>query len=74
MLHRSGSIFDRHFGVDAMLIEEINGVGAQSEERRVGDLPNAFRSAIEAFGGDSFFKAELGGEDYLRAKRSDRFP
>lgn len=71
ILNRSGNSFDRHVGVDAMLMEEINGVGAQSasatSRMRSGRLS---RPLV----GTPYFKAEVGGEDDLRAKGSDRFP
>jgi hypothetical protein len=38
-LHRSGDIFDGHDGIDAVLIEQIDGVDFEPLERAFGDLP-----------------------------------
>ena len=39
VLHGAGDVFDGHVGVDAVLIEEIDGVDLQALERGFGDLP-----------------------------------
>ena len=37
-LHRSRHIFDRHVGIDAVLIEEIDGIDPEPLERGLSDL------------------------------------
>ena len=39
VLHRAGDVLDRHVRVDAVLIEQIDGVGLEPLERGFGDLP-----------------------------------
>jgi len=47
VLHCSRDIFDGHFEVDAMLIEEIDGVDAEALERGFGDLLDVFGAAVQ---------------------------
>ncbi len=48
ILHRARDVLDRHVRVDAVLIEEIDPIGLESLERRVGDFPDVRRPAIQA--------------------------
>src|SRR5712692_9009500 len=46
--HRSRHVFDWHVRINAMLIEQIDGIGLESLERRFGDLLHVLRPAIRA--------------------------
>ena len=48
ILHSSGHVFDRHSGIDPMLIEQIDVVGLQSRKRGVSDFLDVLRPAINA--------------------------
>src|SRR5437879_5764981 len=69
-----GDIFDRHVGIDAVLVEEINCVGSQSLQCRIRVLANAFGPAVESFGRSAFLESEFRGDDDILAKRLDRLP
>ena len=60
------------FGIDTVLVEEDDAIGAQALQRGVGDGADVFRPAVEAAGEDTARKAELGGDDHLVAKRRQR--
>src|SRR5206468_10189063 len=48
-LHRPSDVFDRHVRINAMLVEQIDGIDFESLERRIGDLFDMLRSAIQAW-------------------------
>ena len=48
VLDRSGHVFNRHVRVDAMLIEQIDGVDNQALEGSLDDLFDVLRPAIKA--------------------------
>src|SRR3546814_5619336 len=37
VFHRAGHVLDRHVGIDAVLVEQVDDVGAQALERRLGN-------------------------------------
>ena len=47
VLDRARDIFDGNVRVDAMLIEQIDGVDLKTLERGLGDLLDVFRPAVE---------------------------
>ncbi len=47
ILHRSGHIFDRHVGVNAVLVEQIDDIGLEPLERCFGDLLDVLRPAVQ---------------------------
>ena len=47
VLHRSRDVFDRHVRVDAVLVEEVDGLDLEPLERRLGDLLDVRRPAVE---------------------------
>ena len=65
----AGDVFDGDVRVDAVLVEEVDVVGAQPAQRVVGDLPDAFGSAVGAVGRRAVGEAELGGDHDLVADR-----
>ena len=76
LLDRAGDIFDRHVGVDAVLIEQIDGVDLQSLERRLGHLPDVLGTAVEAPLLSVLridVESEFGGDHHLTAERGQRF-
>src|SRR5436309_12641572 len=49
LLHRPSDVFDRHVRINAMLVEQIDGIDFESLEGRIGDLFDMLRSAIQAW-------------------------
>ena len=47
ILHRARDLFDRHLGIHAVLIEEIDPIRLEPLQRRVGDLADVRRPAIQ---------------------------
>ena len=74
VLHRAGDILDRHVGVDAVLIEEVDDVGPQPLQRRLGDLADVLRPTVHAAlaARRVELETELGGDDDLVAYRRER--
>jgi hypothetical protein len=52
ILYRSGNFFDRHFRIDAVLIEQIDGIDLESLQRGLSHLLNMLGTAIQ--GGRAF--------------------
>src|SRR5206468_2808852 len=77
VLHSPGNVLDGHAGVDAMLIEQVDDIGPQALERRVSDLPDALRAAVQALpAGTSVgieIEPKLGGDDDFVADRLESF-
>src|SRR6185437_4802082 len=72
--HRSDRILDRHLGIDAMLIVEIDVIHAQTPQRCIARLPHVIRRAVDAKIGTGFraHVPELGREHYPVATIADR--
>jgi hypothetical protein len=77
--HRADRLLDRDFRVHAMLVVEIDVVGAQALERAVDRAPNVIRGAIEVANGGHVAgdrvvhsPGELGGDHILVAVPFDR--
>ena len=47
---RADRLLDRRVGIDAMLVEEVDGVDPQTLQRGIRDLPDAFGAAVEPAG------------------------
>jgi hypothetical protein len=60
ILHGAGHVLDRNIGIDAMLIEEIDPVGAEALERGVGHGSNSLGPTVEPLAGVALSKAKLG--------------
>ncbi|MDZ3835993.1 MAG: hypothetical protein U0S49_01295 [Rhodospirillales bacterium] len=60
LLHRAGDVFHRHVRINAVLVEEVDAVGAQALQRLVGDLSDALRAAVEALGRDAVARKRAG--------------
>ena len=73
LLYRAGDVFDGHFEIDAMLIEEIDGVGLEALERSLRNFFDVLRAAIERARWSDRFEPKLGGDRHLFAKRREGF-
>jgi hypothetical protein len=65
-------IFDGHLRIDTVLVEQIDHVGLESLERRLGDLLDVLRPTVEAREGGEV-EAELRGDHNLIPEGSKRF-
>jgi hypothetical protein len=70
VLDRSSDVLDRHLGVDAVLIQQVDGVDAEALERTVHGLADVLGAAGEAHLPTFLVEAEpeLGGDDHLVAE------
>src|SRR5215813_12009130 len=77
ILHRARHVFDRHVGINAMLIEQVDPVSFKPLERSIGDFLDVFRTAIDACPLRSAFRiefeTELGRDRNLISYRSKTF-
>ena len=48
LLHCTRDIFDRHVRIDAVLIEQIDDVGLEALQRRLGNFLDVLRPAVQA--------------------------
>src|SRR5205823_969335 len=66
ILHRSGDLFDRHAGINTVLIEQIDNIGPESLERSFSNFFDVLWPAIEAdlLAFRTKFKSELGGDHH----------
>jgi hypothetical protein len=70
----SGDVFDRDLGVDAVLVEQVDVVGAQPSQRALDGLGEVLWAAIEpGAGGAVVAEAELGGNHDLIADGREPF-
>ncbi|GAA1728738.1 hypothetical protein GCM10009809_25410 [Isoptericola hypogeus] len=69
---RAGDVLDGHVGVDAVLVEQVDPVGAQSPQRRVRDASDLLGPAVEAALPALDVEAELRGDDDLVADGLER--
>src|SRR5437868_1435604 len=69
-LDRAGHVLDGHFGVDAVLVVEVDGLDPEPLERTLGHLPDVLRPAVEHLlpRGRVEVEAELGGDHHLSAE------
>ena len=72
LLHCSSHVFDRHLRVDTVLVEQIDHVGLESLERRLGDLLDVLRPAVEARERGKV-ETELRSDHHLAPEGSKRF-
>ena len=74
ILHGAGDVLDRHVRVDAVLIEQIDPIGLESLQRRVGDLPNVLGPAVQpGLLAALELEAEFRRNHHLIANRAERF-
>ncbi|CAN5346229.1 hypothetical protein BH09PSE1_BH09PSE1_29960 [soil metagenome] len=63
VLDRSGDVLDRHVRIDAVLIEQVDDIGAKALQRGLGDGADVFGPAVQTVGDDAALETELGGDD-----------
>ncbi len=76
ILDCAGDIFDRHIGIDAMLIEQIDDVGPEAFQRSLGDRADVLGAAVHPglpAGRRLDAETELGGDHHPLAHRGQRF-
>src|SRR5439155_4099598 len=75
--YSSGDVFNRNVRVNAVLVEQIDGINLEALERSLCDPLDLFWPAVEAcqtslrLGID--FPSELGGDHHLPTERFERF-
>lgn len=71
----AGDVLDRYLGVDAMLVEQVEGIDTQAAQGGVGDTGDLLGAAVEADGLPAFnAPPELGRDHNLIAQRGEGFP
>jgi hypothetical protein len=74
VLHRPCHILDWHVRVDTVLIEEINPIGLESLQGRLGHFLNVLRPTIQPALPAGFEREpELGGDHHLITVRGESF-
>ena len=73
-LDRARHVFDRHVGIDTMLVQQIDAVGSEALERGVDHRPDVVRPAVEASRAAPEVEAELGGDSDAVTDWRQRFP
>jgi hypothetical protein len=69
----AGDLLDRNVGVNAVLVEKVDGVDPQALERVLSDLADAFGAAVEATrSAGTEVVAELRGDDDVLPERLQR--
>ena len=70
---RTGDVFDWHVRVDAVLVEEVDPIGLEPLQRRLGHLANVRRPAVQPHQlAVVELEAELGGDHDLVAHGTER--
>src|SRR5260221_11679828 len=76
LFHRSRNVFDRHVGIYAVLIEQVDDIGLEALERCLGDLLDVFWTTVQATPTRSTIgirlPPELGGDHHLVTNGSQR--
>ncbi|KAG0770713.1 hypothetical protein G6F57_014703 [Rhizopus arrhizus] len=70
--HGARHILDRHVRIDAVLVEQIDMVGAQALEAGLGHRTDVLRAAVQAGIDTRILEAELGGDHQPVAVRRQR--
>jgi hypothetical protein len=75
--HRTHSVFDRSFGVDAVLIVQIDMIDAEPLQRGIARASDILRLSANRPGIGVFFRSDvrkLRGQKYFVAAATDCFP
>lgn len=67
LVHRAHGLFDRSVGIDAVLIIEIDGVYAESQQRRVAGFSQVLGPAVDPL------ESAVFGSDVPELGRHDNF-
>ncbi len=70
--HGAGHILDRHVRIHAVLVEQVDVVGAQALEAGFGHRTDVLRTTVQAGVDLCVLEAELGGDHQLVAVRCQR--
>ena len=77
LLHCAGYFFNRNVQIDAMLIEQIDGIDFEPLERCLSDLLDVLRPAVQRTPLAAILgirlPAKLGSDHHTAAKWSERF-
>ena len=77
VFHGAGYVFDGHGGIDAVLVEQVDPVGAQPLQHRIDGRPDVVGAAVGSAaalpGLRVEVEAELRGDDHLVAHRLQGF-
>jgi len=77
LFHRSRNVFDRHVGVNPVLIEQVDDIGLEALQRGLGDFPDVLWPTIQPIQTSLRlginFEPELRGYNHLVAKWSEGF-
>src|SRR5438132_2179061 len=75
ILHRACHVFDRHTGIDTVLIEQVDHICPESFQRSVGNFLDVLWPAIQAdlLTFRTKFESELSGNYHSLTLRSQRF-
>ena len=77
--HGADGLLDRHVGIDAVLVEEVDGLDAEAFQRSLGDRAYMLGPAVDAGDGGGALlaridlEAEFGGDHHAVAERLQRF-
>src|SRR5208282_2568461 len=72
IFHRTSNVFDWHLQVDAMLIEEIDGLDLESFQRSLGNLSNVLGATVDCPRSPEL-EAEFSSDHDLLSERCEGF-
>ena len=74
LLDRAGDVLDRHVGVDAMLVQQVDRVDPQPPQGRLGGPPDVLGPAGQAEAAALVIEGEpeLGGDHHVAPERGQR--
>lgn len=70
----AGGVLDRHLGVESVLIEQVDVVGAQPLQRSVDNLADVVGLRVQPLETVVDVEAELGGDPHLVTDRFENRP
>jgi len=72
LLDRAGHVLDRHIRVHAVLVEQVDAVGAQPLQAGLGSHADTLGAAVQPGVGVAVLEPELGGDHHLVTVRRQR--
>jgi hypothetical protein len=70
VLHGSGNAFEGYIRINAMLIEQVDDIRPEAQQRGICDRSDSFRRAVQTLTGNSVLEAELRCDHDLVADRT----